>query len=206
MKTAADYFESLSRADHGQRLPGRRRASRVFGGNHEAGARRLQQSARGTLTVRQTSLVMLQKGYAVSFTFIGGSEDEVNELIEKLSFATAKTADHFRHPERSGQLAVANSAQSKDAYSDGVLGSLRICFAESLSEVLPAARGPSDYASRSQANADAPLRMHYSSASGSSPMCFSPAAFFSTYFLTQASQLFPAAVSRPVKARAAMSE
>jgi hypothetical protein len=46
--------------------------------------------ARGTLTVRQTSLVMVQKGYAVSFTFIGGSADEVNELIEKLSFAPRK--------------------------------------------------------------------------------------------------------------------
>ncbi len=46
--------------------------------------------ARGTLTVRQTSLVMLQKGYAVSFTFIGGSADEVNELVEKLSFAARK--------------------------------------------------------------------------------------------------------------------
>jgi len=32
----------------------------------------------------------LQKGYAVSFTFIAGSEDEVSELIEKLSFATRK--------------------------------------------------------------------------------------------------------------------
>jgi hypothetical protein len=48
--------------------------------------------ARGILTMRQTSLVWLQKGYAVSFTFIGGSEDEVNELIEKLSFATRKPA------------------------------------------------------------------------------------------------------------------
>ena len=40
--------------------------------------------------MRQTSLVILEKGYAVSFTFIGGSEDEVNELIEKLSFAARK--------------------------------------------------------------------------------------------------------------------
>lgn len=47
--------------------------------------------ARGTAVVRQTSLVVLQKGYAVSFTFIGGSEDEVNELIEKLSFAPRKS-------------------------------------------------------------------------------------------------------------------
>ena len=46
--------------------------------------------ARGTLTMRQASLVMLEKGYAVSFTFIGGSEDEMNELIEKLSFPTKK--------------------------------------------------------------------------------------------------------------------
>ena len=47
---------------------------------------------RGTLTMYQTSLVMLEKGYAVSFTFIGGSDEEVNELIEKLSLATRKSA------------------------------------------------------------------------------------------------------------------
>ena len=42
----------------------------------------------------------------------------------------------------------------------------------------------------------------YSSFSNSSAMPFSPAAFFSGYLRTQASQLLPAAVSRPVKARA----
>jgi len=42
--------------------------------------------------MRQTSLVILEKGYEVSFTFIGGSEDEVNELIEKLSFGAKKAA------------------------------------------------------------------------------------------------------------------
>jgi hypothetical protein len=36
-------------------------------------------------------------------------------------------------------------------------------------------------------------------------MLVSPAAFFWAYFFIQASQLLPAAVSRPVKARAAMS-
>jgi hypothetical protein len=45
---------------------------------------------RGSLTMRQTSLVMVEKGYAVSFTFIGGSEDEVDELLEKLSFVAKK--------------------------------------------------------------------------------------------------------------------
>ena len=48
--------------------------------------------ARGTLAMHQVSLVTLQKGYAISFTFIGGSEDEVNELIEKLSLASRKPA------------------------------------------------------------------------------------------------------------------
>jgi hypothetical protein len=40
----------------------------------------------GNLTMRQSTLVMMEKGYVVSFTFIGGSEDEVNDLVEGLSF------------------------------------------------------------------------------------------------------------------------
>lgn len=45
---------------------------------------------RGKLEMLQTSLVTLEKGYVVSFTFLGGSEDEVTELVEKLSFAGRK--------------------------------------------------------------------------------------------------------------------
>jgi hypothetical protein len=40
----------------------------------------------GNLIMHQSTLVMMQKGYFVSFTFIGGSEDEVDGLIENLSF------------------------------------------------------------------------------------------------------------------------
>lgn len=43
----------------------------------------------GKLTMYQSSLVMLHKGSVVSFTFIGGSEDEAEELIEKLAFGPA---------------------------------------------------------------------------------------------------------------------
>jgi hypothetical protein len=43
----------------------------------------------GKLTMYQSSLVMLHRGSVVSFTFIGGSEDEVEELIEKLAFGPA---------------------------------------------------------------------------------------------------------------------
>jgi hypothetical protein len=41
---------------------------------------------RGKLTMWQSSLVTIEKGYIVSFTFVGSSEDEVDELIAKLGF------------------------------------------------------------------------------------------------------------------------
>ena len=36
--------------------------------------------------MRQSSLVVLSRGYVVSFSFIAGSDDELDELIEKLYF------------------------------------------------------------------------------------------------------------------------
>ncbi|HXM21159.1 MAG TPA: hypothetical protein VN948_07840 [Terriglobales bacterium] len=45
----------------------------------------------GNLTMHQSTLVMMEKGYVVSFTFIGGSEDEVDELVEGLSFGRKET-------------------------------------------------------------------------------------------------------------------
>ncbi|MGA8867953.1 MAG: hypothetical protein WB510_13340 [Candidatus Sulfotelmatobacter sp.] len=46
----------------------------------------------GTRVMRQATLVMLARGYAVSFTFIGGTGDEVEELVAGLSFGG--TASH----------------------------------------------------------------------------------------------------------------
>src|SRR5438445_3662444 len=43
---------------------------------------------RGKLTMWQSSLVMIEKGYIVSFTFVSSGEDDVQELIRNLSFAT----------------------------------------------------------------------------------------------------------------------
>jgi hypothetical protein len=43
----------------------------------------------GTRVMRQSTLVVLARGYAVSFTFIGGTEEEVEELIQGLSFTGA---------------------------------------------------------------------------------------------------------------------
>jgi len=43
----------------------------------------------GSRVMRQSTLVMLARGWAVSITFIGGTEDEVEELIGGLSFVVA---------------------------------------------------------------------------------------------------------------------
>jgi hypothetical protein len=45
--------------------------------------------------MRQSTLVILARGYALSFTFIGGTEDEVEQLISGLSFA-ASAKSHER--------------------------------------------------------------------------------------------------------------
>jgi len=43
----------------------------------------------GTRVMRQSTLAFLSHGYAVSITVIGGTEDEVEELIDGLSFGEA---------------------------------------------------------------------------------------------------------------------
>lgn len=45
-----------------------------------------------TLTMHQSTLVLLAKGQLVSFTFIAGSENEVDDLIDGLHFGVARTA------------------------------------------------------------------------------------------------------------------
>lgn len=44
----------------------------------------------GTRVMRQSTLVFLAHGYAVSITIIGGTEDEVEELIDGISFGAAR--------------------------------------------------------------------------------------------------------------------
>ena len=41
------------------------------------------------LAMQQSSLVLLAKGYVVSFTFVAGSDDEIDQLIENLTFPAA---------------------------------------------------------------------------------------------------------------------
>jgi len=45
----------------------------------------------GKLTMHQSSLVLLRNKFVVSFTFLAGSTDEIEELIEKLTFDATKS-------------------------------------------------------------------------------------------------------------------
>ena len=46
------------------------------------------------LTMHQCTLVMLAKGQIVSFTFIAGTEDELDDLMDALHFTPPKTQPH----------------------------------------------------------------------------------------------------------------
>lgn len=61
---------------------------------YEVGTKKLVrgdfQKDKGTRRMLQSSLAMLAHGYVVSITVIGGTDDEVEELIDGLSFTAAK--------------------------------------------------------------------------------------------------------------------
>ncbi len=52
----------------------------------------------GTLTMQQSSLVLVEKSYVVSFTFIADKDDEINALIENLSFGAARSPEAAKIP------------------------------------------------------------------------------------------------------------
>lgn len=91
MKTASDYFGPLTELATTKGFQAVEEPHAFSIGTAQL-VRGDFSKSRGTLTMRQTSLVVLEKSYEVSFTFIGEGEDEINELIEKLSFVSRKPA------------------------------------------------------------------------------------------------------------------
>jgi hypothetical protein len=92
LKSAADYFGPLTELTTSK---GFKVANEPY--EVSVGSRQLVRSdfskEMGALTMYQASLVVLERGYVLSFTFLGGGEDEVDQLIEGLSFSGgAKTA------------------------------------------------------------------------------------------------------------------
>lgn len=89
LKTAADYFGPLTELATAKGF-------QVVEEPHEFSIGTIRfvradfNKSRGATTVRQASLVILERSYEVSFTFIGESEDDINQLIEKLSFGARK--------------------------------------------------------------------------------------------------------------------
>jgi hypothetical protein len=85
IKTAADYFGPITELAE-------QRGFKVENAPHafSVGTKQLIRGdfskERGKLTMWQSSLVIIEKGYVVSFTFVGGSEEEVESLILNLSF------------------------------------------------------------------------------------------------------------------------
>jgi len=85
LKTAADYFGPITeiaeqqgfKAEEGP-YPFPVGAKQLIRGDFS--------KMRGKLEMRQSSLVMIEKGNVISFTFIGGSKDEIEDLISGLSF------------------------------------------------------------------------------------------------------------------------
>jgi hypothetical protein len=85
LKTAADYFGPLTELTESKGF-------KVVNGPYDflvdgrPVVRGDFSKERGKLEMQQASLVTIEKGYVLSFTFLGGNQDDVTELIEKLSF------------------------------------------------------------------------------------------------------------------------
>jgi hypothetical protein len=91
IKTAADYINPISELAETR---GFKAVNQPYA--FPVGTRQLARAdfskERGKLMMWQSSLVLIENGYIVSFTFIGGSEDEVNDLIGNLNFGARATS------------------------------------------------------------------------------------------------------------------
>ena len=98
LKTAADYFGPMEEliAAKGFKVVGGPDEFTVSGKRLVRGdfAKDMQgvskDMVKDRLTMQQSTLVELDRGYIVSFTFIAGDEDEAEDLIGNLSFAPRK--------------------------------------------------------------------------------------------------------------------
>lgn len=89
LKDAAQYFGPLAELTTAQGFKARNEPYEFVVGTKKL-ARGDFSKTLDKLTMHQGSLVMLQKESVVSFTMIGGSEDEVEGLIGNLSFGARK--------------------------------------------------------------------------------------------------------------------
>jgi hypothetical protein len=96
LKDAAQYFGPLSEVALGQGFKAVEDPYEFVIGANTVGAKTVVrgdfQKDVGTRVMHQSTLVLLAHGYAISLTFIGGTDDEVEELVEGLTFGPAGKA------------------------------------------------------------------------------------------------------------------
>lgn len=88
LKDAAQYFGPLSEVAKAQGFTEVEEPYEFAVGTKMLGRADFQKDV-GSRVMRQSTLALLAHGWAVSITFIGGTENEVEELIGGLSFAVA---------------------------------------------------------------------------------------------------------------------
>jgi hypothetical protein len=93
LKDAAQYFGPVTEVAKAQGFEVVNEPYEFVAGTNGAATKTLAradfQKNVGTRVLRQSTLVMLARGYAVSFTFIGGTDEEVEELVQGLSFGAS---------------------------------------------------------------------------------------------------------------------
>jgi hypothetical protein len=94
LKEAAQYFGPLSEVAKAQGFTEVEEPYEFAVGTRTLAREEFQKDV-GSRVMRQSTLVMLARGWAVSITFIGGTENDVEELIGGLSFVVgAKPQAH----------------------------------------------------------------------------------------------------------------
>ena len=90
LKTAADYFEPVTELATGKGFKVDNEPYEIaLGATHLVRAD--FSKAVGSVTMHQSSLALVARGYILSFTIIAGSADEAESLVEQLSFGAAKS-------------------------------------------------------------------------------------------------------------------
>jgi hypothetical protein len=91
LKDAAQYFGPLTEVARAQGLTVTNEPYEIALGSKTLVRSDFQKDV-GSRVLRQATLAMLTNGYAISFTLIGGTEAEVDELVESLTFAAPSSS------------------------------------------------------------------------------------------------------------------
>ena len=99
LKTAGDYFEPLTELTTSKGFKAVNEPYEFASGGKPLVRGDFSKDL-GSVKMLQSTLATVQKGQVLSFTFIAGSEEEIESLVEGLSFAAAKARATGQSPAR----------------------------------------------------------------------------------------------------------